>query len=237
MIPDKVTDITGLSNELLEHQARFSYNSGLLLKLFLENLPQPLCLIAHNGNRYDFPLLKAELLNRDFDLDIYTADSLTILKEIFNRPKKSISNEIEELMLYESFEDDFEHDLNQVKKPCLRDGDELNLYKTPEKSPKFDPLTPPPTDHSLTRKKMSELMSPDRRKNGAKVKKQLEFDKPTSFSLPLLHQHIFGRKPKNSHGAGVDVDALIRVCATNGENFMNYLNDNYGQFQNVKKMW
>ena len=63
MVPEKVTDITGLSNDLLENQSRFKPESVNLLKLFLENLPQPICLVAHNGSRYDYPLLQAELNN------------------------------------------------------------------------------------------------------------------------------------------------------------------------------
>ena len=55
--------ITGLSNDLLENQSRFKPESVNLLKLFLENLPQPICLVAHNGSRYDYPLLQAELVN------------------------------------------------------------------------------------------------------------------------------------------------------------------------------
>ena len=63
MIPEIVTNITGLSNDLLENQGRFKPESVNLLKLFLENLPQPICLVAHNGSRYDYPLLQAELVN------------------------------------------------------------------------------------------------------------------------------------------------------------------------------
>ena len=61
LIPDHVTDITGLSNDLLENQNRFNSQTVNLLKLFLENLPQPICLIAHNGARYDYPLLQGSI--------------------------------------------------------------------------------------------------------------------------------------------------------------------------------
>ena len=130
----------------------------------------------------------------------------------------------------------------EVKKPRLRDGDELNVFKTPEKSTmdfveNFN-LNPPPTGHSLNRRQTSELLSSDRRKNGAKVKKKLNFvEKPKSFSLPKLHEHIFGVKPKKSHGAEVDVNALIRVCAFQADIFVNYSQKNCDMLKNVKKMW
>ena len=96
---------------------------------------------------------------------------------------------------------------------------------------------PPPTCHSFNRRRTSELLSSERRQSGAKVKKKLNFDKPTSFSLPKLHDHIFGVKPKNSHGAEADVHALIRVCASQAELFVEFAQKNYDFFKNVKKMW
>ena len=58
------------------------------MKSFLENLPQPICLVAHNGARYDYPLLQAELVNTELQNligDLYIIDSLTALKFIFNQ--------------------------------------------------------------------------------------------------------------------------------------------------------
>merc|ERR1712168_985823 len=88
MIPDVVTDLTGLSNELLEHQSRFKAETVQLLKLFLENLPQPICLVAHNGDRYDYPLLQAELFHTGLQNligEFYVIDSLPALKYIFDQ--------------------------------------------------------------------------------------------------------------------------------------------------------
>ena len=125
----------------------------------------------------------------------------------------------------------------EVKKPRLRDEDELNLFKTPKKL--LSPMdsaknnlvqNPPPTCHSFNRRRTSELLSSERRQSGAKVKKKLNFDKPTSFSLPLLHDHIFGVKPRNSHGAEADVHALIRVCASQSELFVEFAQKNYDLF-------
>jgi hypothetical protein len=32
-----------------------------MVKEFIERLPQPVCLIAHNGHKFDFPIIQAEL--------------------------------------------------------------------------------------------------------------------------------------------------------------------------------
>ena len=84
---------------------------------------------------------------------------------------------------------------------------------------------------------LSLLTFTERRLSGAKVKKKLNFDKPTSFSLPLLHHHIFGVKPRNSHGAESDVNALIRVCASQSEWFVDFTQKNYKLLKDIKKMW
>ena len=56
-----VSDLTGLDNYNLSEQSKFSKTTGDLINNFLSSLPSPICLVAHNGNAYDFPLLKAEL--------------------------------------------------------------------------------------------------------------------------------------------------------------------------------
>ena len=52
-----VSDLTGLDNYNLTGQSKFNKNIGNFLNLF----PFPVCLVAHNGNAYDFRLLKAEM--------------------------------------------------------------------------------------------------------------------------------------------------------------------------------
>ena len=55
-----------------------------MIKSFLENLAPPVCLIAHNGDKFDFPLLKSEFLRNNFSLseDILCADSLTAFRAV-----------------------------------------------------------------------------------------------------------------------------------------------------------
>ena len=53
-----VSDITGLDNYNLTGQSKFDKKTVDLINSFLLLLPSPVCLVAHNGNDYDFPLLK-----------------------------------------------------------------------------------------------------------------------------------------------------------------------------------
>ena len=80
-----VSDITGLDNYNLSGQSRFTKNTGNLINGFLTCLPSPVCLVAHNGNAYDFALLKSELekVNTHLNTGILCADSYIGIKEIF----------------------------------------------------------------------------------------------------------------------------------------------------------
>ncbi|GFU37711.1 three-prime repair exonuclease 1 [Nephila pilipes] len=79
--------ITGLFNDILEKQEKFDESIPKLLEYFFRRLRQPLCLLAHNGNRFDFPLLQAELkhINYALDQEILCADTLVAFRSITNR--------------------------------------------------------------------------------------------------------------------------------------------------------
>lgn len=81
------SEITGLSTAVLAAHGRQHFDADLvkLLRAFLQRQPQPWCLVAHNGDRYDFPLLQAELamlgLSRALD-DAFCVDSIAALKAL-----------------------------------------------------------------------------------------------------------------------------------------------------------
>ena len=63
-IMPEVSRLTGLDNYNIIGQIKFEKSIGDFLKAFLSCLHFPVCLVAHNGNLYDFPLLQAELAKR-----------------------------------------------------------------------------------------------------------------------------------------------------------------------------
>lgn len=81
------SEITGLSSATLAAHGRQRFDADLvhLLRAFLQRQPQPWCLVAHNGDRYDFPLLQAELavlgLARALDGG-FCVDSIAALKAL-----------------------------------------------------------------------------------------------------------------------------------------------------------
>lgn len=72
-----VEELTGLSNYNLEHQAAWSEGVGSAVTAFLSLLARPVCLVAHNGIRFDYPLLKRELqaVSIEMDADLLVCDS------------------------------------------------------------------------------------------------------------------------------------------------------------------
>ncbi|PSN44945.1 hypothetical protein C0J52_16471 [Blattella germanica] len=86
VISQGATDVSGLSNELLEHQQPFDENLFNILACFIKRFPQPVCLVAHNGIKFDFPLLQQEIqkLGKEFPDHILCADSLLGFRELLN---------------------------------------------------------------------------------------------------------------------------------------------------------
>ncbi|WAR30772.1 TREX2-like protein, partial [Mya arenaria] len=76
--------LTGLYNDTLECQKPFSCETVQLLTCFLQNLAKPVCLLAHNGNKFDFPLLMQELkrISMSLDATLLCADTLEAFRAL-----------------------------------------------------------------------------------------------------------------------------------------------------------
>ena len=90
-----VSSMTGLDNYNLTGQSKFDRNIGNLIKIFLSCLPSPVCLVAHNGSQYDFPLLKAEMEKAGTKLgsEILCVDSYLGIKSVL-KDREQISSEL-----------------------------------------------------------------------------------------------------------------------------------------------
>ncbi|XP_041370270.1 three-prime repair exonuclease 1-like [Gigantopelta aegis] len=60
-IQKKAKELSGLSDNMLEVESTFDAGLATMIELFLQRLPQPVCLVAHNGNQFHYSLLQAEL--------------------------------------------------------------------------------------------------------------------------------------------------------------------------------
>jgi len=138
-----VEDLTGLNNESLEYQPKFSEGPAITISRFLDGLKKPCCLVAHNGNGFDFPLLRKEMSSSSLEVlptDLLSCDSLAFFRDFYSKtrlakaadnPQDSISLEITNGAL-----------LRTPKKSSqvLNCSPYLN---TPDKSPADDSSSPP----------------------------------------------------------------------------------------------
>ena len=129
----EVSSITGLDNYNLTGQDKFTKSTGDLLNAFLSRLPVPVCLVAHNGNAYDFPLLRAELVKAgaEFGPNIFCVDSYVGIKEIFKmdmgyslakrvKPKDTENIEEKEIVKNEMEAGEFDMEMGSSLAECMK---------------------------------------------------------------------------------------------------------------------
>ncbi|XP_006014265.1 three prime repair exonuclease 2 [Latimeria chalumnae] len=94
LITDEAVRITKLSNENLTENQKVGFDRALvtLINMFLDRQTPPVCLVAHNGLKYDFPLLKTELLRLGASLNstVYCMDSYQAMKELVTTVRYSL---------------------------------------------------------------------------------------------------------------------------------------------------
>ncbi|GFS17496.1 three-prime repair exonuclease 1 [Elysia marginata] len=87
-INPSATEVSGLTNAALQHSPTFQEQVPMLMH-FLQHLPQPVLLVAHNGMRYDFPLLARYLKDAGVKVtdleDIMCADSVPAFQRMLSR--------------------------------------------------------------------------------------------------------------------------------------------------------
>jgi len=246
-----VSNITGLDNYNLSDQARFDKNTVDMINNFLHRLPSPVCLVAHNGDNYDFPLLKAELekVSGSLGADILCADSYNGFQQIFKTREEEIKSEkqaveeklvdievkaVSELLAAGEFEAEMDMPPETQVTPRKRSGDELvNYYKISkienESTPsKYKVLDEP---NKLRQVQISSML---------KSRKKLKFPHgiiPPSYSLVNLHKHLLGEAPSQSHGAEADCMALLRTTAMMGREWVDWVGNNCYVFMDCEKMW
>lgn len=84
--------VSGLYNDSLQHQKALTGETVELINAFLNHLNKPVCLLAHNGNRFDFPLLVTELkrINQSLNSLLLCADTLEAFRSLDGLPAKYI---------------------------------------------------------------------------------------------------------------------------------------------------
>lgn len=249
MIHPKASEITGLFNDLLENESKFDQKTAQCIVLFLERLQTPTCLVAHNGNRFDFPILKKEIesLNAQLPDCTYCVDSLPLfqtLDQISTQQEKiaqeNEKNELADLEMsaisaMEELEGK-ETTLSQMQKlnetTPRRDRMEANYKRalrsyldvTPTQDDKEKRKSPPRSKRQLFPEAHSSTNIPETpQSTGLKPAKK-------KFRLCDIYERSFGEPPKHAHYAEGDVKALLKCAIAQGPDFVAYAEEHCVKF-------
>lgn len=87
--------VTCLSNEDLEKKKEFDIKLGEVVRSFIVRQPQPTCLVAHNGDTFDFKILVSHLdaVGITLPVSVYATDSLKAFRKQHNEVKTESHNE------------------------------------------------------------------------------------------------------------------------------------------------
>ncbi|KAI4471721.1 three prime repair exonuclease 1 2 [Holotrichia oblita] len=262
MISPIATELTGLSNELLEYQSTFNANTSEMIIKFLELHRKPLCLVAHNGDRFDYPILKAELHKTGCKLydDILCIDSLemfrqldqpaiTELKESSHDSTVSSIPEAEiPVELCDGFDailcdavESYEYESRTIEKA------QITNETTPKKTVNVTHITDQRVIHDSLRDHLYFAPTPSNKTasfsddstksndNPPKARKRLDFGK-RSYKLIDVYKRMTNKENDNAHFASADVDMLIHCAATLGQDFVAWANTHAKKLSEVPMM-
>lgn len=245
--------ITGLSNELLEKQRTFDEKVCDLLENFIMGEQQPVCLLAHNGYRFDFPLLQAhtKILGKPLPDSILCSDTLHAFRqlEVMEKPPPwEIPLEVIQPYSPPPKEQDDWIDgssneicklLDQLERELLW-GDGINaLYgRTPNKSVPRVSQAPPPR----RRESVPQGPPPNRKTKSTACRKL--FNSPTkiaslkpSYKLNNIYKHLIKRNIPNAHSAEGDSLAILECIAAIGPPFHEWVLGNHRKLSSILKLW
>lgn len=113
-ISGEIENLTEFKNECLRNASLFNDKIFSLINNFLDTLMIPICFVAHNGYRFDYPIFLWELqcLNKDLDWNILCVDTLPFFKEFFQNNNKSVIKNSKTLNTSNSSVDSKDESLN-----------------------------------------------------------------------------------------------------------------------------
>ncbi|CAK1591415.1 unnamed protein product [Parnassius mnemosyne] len=211
-INPEVVRLTGLSKCSLAQQPVFK-SKIKTLNSFLEELPKPVCLVAHNGNRFDFKILLAEYKDADakFPDDLLCVDSLSGFKKVLNDDtyKSSQQNNIRPISTSSP----------KIEDILTEDEDEWpELNASVEEWQQMDELT-----QSLSNITCDEVKDKKKCLEQNNVKDK-EVREKVSYTLSELYRRLLKKEPINGHRAEVDCMMLLECVIATKSTFLPWAN-------------
>ncbi|KAJ2940939.1 hypothetical protein O0L34_g10201 [Tuta absoluta] len=257
-----VTKLTGISLEDLEKAPTFREKVKTIVA-FLEDLQSPVCLVAHNGNSFDFKILLAELYDASAHLpeDLLCVDSLMGFRRILSNSNINHINlvdpvpSLEDIMTDDEDEEEWP-DLNisteewdtidEISKLSISsdsDADYINTKKVAKKRSEaikevFRKTANASKDNSDADDINPKKVTKNRRKS---IKKVLHNDPNASkdkecFKLTALYKRLMNKEEDNAHRAEVDCLMLIKCVVALKIDFLSWADENCKPLTDIKPL-
>ncbi|XP_054276357.1 uncharacterized protein LOC128995374 [Macrosteles quadrilineatus] len=262
MIHPAASAVSGLTNENLEHVKPFDDGLFNILKLFLDRLEKPLCFVAHNGNKFDYPILKSELLKigKEFPGEIFCVDTLPGFREllspkceengdVFNdiRPLESTSNVPVSPVAYRAIDlvpkcgfsqEDYDLEMIKTLEVAERITQEYDHFNAKEIEQRIQ--------LEMEKMRKANETTPERKPRttpypvGDHAKRKILSDakkqKP-KFTLSAIYERVTKKEFVNAHRAENDALAILECVTAIGLPVIEWMDCNKIPFRSVKKMW
>lgn len=233
----------GLNNYILERESKLDSNSGELIKRFLEHLPPPVCLIAHNGWEFDFPIVRKALnkLNISLPASTLCVDSLRGFMEIDD--KLDDKNTVVEGNLPTDIKaeqiDIVDNSIDPVTQKEI-DWQSLN-ENTPKRQIlnradallKRKHLNADDTDIPANKRTLQDMKSRRQLFTGLNCASTKRYPPRGRYRLSHMYERIFKRQAINAHRAEADVIMLTKLIQHYNVNFVAFAEEQAIPFTEV----
>ncbi|CAN0109583.1 unnamed protein product [Lampetra fluviatilis] len=270
MEPNKVVDaeagrLTGLTNDILAQNRRrpFDARAARLVLDFLARQAPPVCLVAHNGIQFDFPLLKVRLLpavtnsvtstvtitnidtstNTD-TVNIANIDTITNTVTIANIDTVIVTN-IDTVTITDELSSVGETlppgTLCADTLPAMR---QIMAHNSPWPTPEL--AQPPPGEHSRKRKLLARGRGRGRGRGYANdygyedpnSHRKVAFGKKNKFRLGDIYVQFFGHEPPvGLHNAETDTMALLSIAQHCAPQLLAWMDQNARPIADVQPLY
>ncbi|KAK2575428.1 hypothetical protein KPH14_008337 [Odynerus spinipes] len=192
-IPLEVENLTELKNECLQNVSSFNDKIYNLINNFLDTLMVPICFVAHNGYRFDYPIFLWELkcLHKDLASSILCVDTLSLFKDFFMNTDKTIIQDSKAI--------------NILNSPISSKNENLETSLVEEETRK---------DQTKQREFNIEVLS-NRKENHT-------YQRPINFKLTTIYEHLLNVPAEKAHTAQGDCINMLRCANHIGEFFLEW---------------
>lgn len=242
----------GLDNFLLENLNKMDTNTIDLINCFINQLKKPVCLVAHNGNKFDFPILARHLkkLVSGISPGAIPTDILfkfngnnvneCVFYVIFGSKDRSVDGD---LLCVDSLEIFKNCAANETSRSAIDEFLTTDLVaiqnrneKTPSKSHAFAVISRDPGERPKSAKCL--FASPSTSTgNGNAVVMPTPSSQPTkriSYKLTEIYKRFHGSEPTIAHNAEADTIHLLSCAIAIKNEFVELADSSARKFVDVK---